>query len=128
MLNEGYNIHQIAAKFNTTFNTLKTYFSDVLIKKPSTFKRETFEEYIKRGGCVTRTLKNMILRENLREYKCNICGNPGIWNGKKLTLELHHLDGNHLNTNLSNLVFICPNCHSQTENYKFTNKKHKMED
>jgi predicted amidophosphoribosyltransferase len=38
-----------------------------------------------------------------------------------ISLELHHLDGNSYNHILSNLIILCPNCHSQYD--KLTNKK-----
>ena len=31
--------------------------------------------------------------------------------------QLHHIDGDNTNNELSNLQILCPNCHSQTENY-----------
>ena len=59
------------------------------------------------------------LRESLlaiRQYKCEKCGNTE-WLGKEIPLEVHHIDGDRLNNELSNLKLLCPNCHSQTENY-----------
>jgi transposase-like protein len=32
-------------------------------------------------------------------------------------MQLHHIDGNNKNNSLDNLQMLCPNCHSQTENY-----------
>jgi len=57
-------------------------------------------------------LKAKILKENLIEYKCAKC-NRSVWQGKQLSLHLHHIDGDHYNNDLSNLKFLCPNCHSQ---------------
>lgn len=54
--------------------------------------------------------------------KCNCCGLTS-WNGKSLTLEVNHKDGNAANNVLENLEFLCPNCHSQTETYKARNKE-----
>ena len=34
-----------------------------------------------------------------------------------LVIQLHHIDGNRDNNSLDNLQMLCPNCHSQTENY-----------
>ena len=51
-----------------------------------------------------------------RGYKCEICGIKE-WNGKDLTCELHHNDGNRGNNRLENLTIVCPNCHSQTPNH-----------
>jgi 5-methylcytosine-specific restriction endonuclease McrA len=39
------------------------------------------------------------------------------WLGKDITLELHHVDGNRFNNELSNLQILCPNCHSLTPNH-----------
>lgn len=48
-----------------------------------------------------------------REYACEDCGNKGEWNGKKIALQIDHVDGNHFNNKSENLCFLCPNCHSQ---------------
>ena len=70
------------------------------------------------------SLKKRLIEEGIKEYKCE---NPecGIseWNGKELPLELHHIDGNHYNNNLSNLQLLCPNCHAQTEFFRGRKKK-----
>ena len=66
-------------------------------------------------------LKKRILKEGLLEYKCTKCGNTGTWNGKELTLQLEHKNGIHNDHRLSNLEFLCPNCHSQTDTYSGRN-------
>lgn len=42
--------------------------------------------------------------------------------GKPIVLELHHKNGNTHDHRLENLEILCPNCHSQTDNWKFKNK------
>lgn len=66
------------------------------------------------------TLLNAIKNENTLEYICQICKNTGIYNLKPLILQIDHIDGNWKNNLITNLRFLCPNCHSQTENYGFT--------
>ena len=61
-------------------------------------------------------LKTRLVKEGLKEYKCECCG-ISEWNGKPLTLQLHHINGIHNDNRLSNLQLLCPNCHSQIENF-----------
>lgn len=49
--------------------------------------------------------------------QCECCGIKN-WNNKALTFQLHHKDGNDKNNKLDNLILLCPNCHSQTDNYR----------
>lgn len=78
-------------------------------------KYKTAEEYAKKEGPVKGwILKNKLIRDGLREDKCEICGIT-YWQGVHLPLELHHKDGNHYNNNLDNLQILCPNCHSIQE-------------
>lgn len=69
-------------------------------------------------------LLNKLVENNIKEYKCEECG-ISEYNGKPLRLELHHKDGNKMNNKLENLEMLCPNCHSQTDNFRFKNRKHK---
>lgn len=41
---------------------------------------------------------------------------------KPVNVELEHIDGNSSNNNLSNLILLCPNCHSCTPTYKSKNR------
>lgn len=56
-----------------------------------------------------------------RGYLCEVCG-ISTWNNREIKLECDHIDGDHSNNNIKNLRLICPNCHSQTNNYKNKNK------
>jgi len=58
-------------------------------------------------------LKDRLVKEGYKKYVCEICGNAGIWDGEPLSLELHHINGNHFDHRLENLQFLCPNCHTQ---------------
>lgn len=62
-------------------------------------------------------LKEKIIKENLLPYKCQKCGCDGHWQDGIISLQLHHKDGNHQNDDLSNLEFLCPNCHSLTDSW-----------
>lgn len=53
------------------------------------------------------------------EPKCAICG----YDEEKFLLEVHHIDENHSNNSLDNLIILCPICHR-----KLTSKKYKLID
>ena len=67
-------------------------------------------------------LKERLVKENVLEYKCNICG-INSWNNKELSLQLDHINGVNNDHRLENIRFLCPNCHSQTDTYAGKNIK-----
>lgn len=71
------------------------------------------------------TIKRYIIKHGIIEYKCSIkeCGNIGEHLGRRLSLQLDHIDGDNSNNQLSNLRFLCPNCHSQTDTFGSKNIK-----
>lgn len=74
-------------------------------------------------GYSTSHLHDKLLKEGVKEYKCEKCG-ISEWFGQRIPIELHHIDGNHNNNSLDNLIFLCPNCHSITDNFKSKKMKH----
>ena len=67
---------------------------------------------------------------HIRHYLCdkynNKCAKCG-WNMVNpftgiCPLEIEHIDGNYMNNSESNLILLCPNCHSLTATYKGANK------
>lgn len=93
-------------------------------KGHSNTKKYTLDEILCENSSYKNisTLKLRLINENKLKYECAICGNPGVWNNKPLTLQLDHINGQHLDHRLENLRFICPNCHSQTETFSGKNK------
>ncbi len=61
-------------------------------------------------------LKDRLVAEGLKEYRCECCG-LSEWMNKPISLQLHHINGIHNDNRLSNLQLLCPNCHSQTGNF-----------
>ena len=78
-------------------------------------KYKTAEEYIQSSCVKSHILKQKLIRDGIKENKCEICG-YSEWLGQPIPLELHHKDGNHYNNNLDNLQVICPNCHALQPN------------
>lgn len=71
------------------------------------------------------TLKKYLLEFNYLENKCYECGITNTYNGLPISLQVHHKDGNNKNNVRDNLTFLCPNCHSQTDNFTGRNIKNK---
>lgn len=57
------------------------------------------------------------------EYICSLCGIGPEWNGQLLVLQVDHKNGINWDHRPHNVRFLCPNCHSQTENFCVKNKK-----
>jgi len=66
-------------------------------------------------------VKDRIVKNNLLDYKCVKCGIDN-WCGESIVLDLDHINGNNRDNRLTNLRYLCPNCHSQTDTYKGRNK------
>ena len=63
------------------------------------------------------SVKKLVFKLGLKENKCEICG-ISEWQGKRIECELHHINGNSTDNRLENLQILCPNCHSQTDNFR----------
>ena len=59
----------------------------------------------------------------IKDYTCEVCGIKE-WNEQEVPLELHHMDGDLANNGDDNLQVVCPNCHSQTHNFRGRNSKY----
>ncbi len=81
--------------------------------------------FIENSTCNRTNIRSKIIKHNLIPYECSKCKNKGDWLNEKLSLQLEHINGIGNDHRLSNLTFLCPNCHSQTKT--FAGKKNRKE-
>jgi hypothetical protein len=61
------------------------------------------------------TLKPHLLKE--RGHKCERC-HKSEWQGYKIPIEIHHVNGDKTKNDYDNLQLLCPNCHFLTDNFR----------
>lgn len=126
------SISGLAKKCNSTRPTISKYLNLLNIKV--NFKVSS-KNYVGKGYDIekilegkypqypTSKLRKRLIEGGYKENKCEICGCPGEWNGKPLTLQVDHINGINNDHRLKNLRLLCPNCHSQTKTFGSKNIK-----
>lgn len=118
----GLSVRQCAARFGFS---LASWHSAVkrgaVIARP---QEMALEELLVRGRVQTnRThLKTRLLKAGLKVNRCEHCG-ISEWQGRPLSLQLHHVNGDGADNRLANLELLCANCHSQTPTYGAKGKR-----
>ncbi|MGP3635352.1 HNH endonuclease signature motif containing protein [Streptomyces sp. 24-1644] len=83
--------------------------------------RRTPEVILQRLPTGSARAKTVLLRRALDEtgmaHACSECGLGDVWQGKRLVLEIDHINGDRLDNRRVNLRYLCPSCHSQTANF-----------
>lgn len=94
--------------------------------KPGVYRKDE-EIFIENSPVDQTTLRRRYLSGNFTEYKCAICGQEPIWNGKELNLTLDHKNGHNHDDRLENLRWVCPNCDRQLSTFAGKNIVKKKE-
>lgn len=72
--------------------------------------------FVKNSSAPTSKVKKRLLKNSLKEDKCEECGIIN-WRNKPITIQLHHINGDNTDNRLENLQMLCPNCHTQTDSF-----------
>ncbi|MFF4100343.1 HNH endonuclease [Streptomyces sp. NPDC001903] len=59
----------------------------------------------------TKTLRRALHEIGVPEC-CDRCGTPPVWQGRPMTLEIDHVNGDWSDDRRENLRLLCPNCHA----------------
>ena len=85
--------------------------------------KRPIEDYLNnKYSILSHRLKERLLKEGLKTHQCEKCS-LSEWLGLKIPLELHHINGHSSDNSILNLMLLCPNCHSFTDNYRGKNIK-----
>ena len=86
-------------------------------------EKYTLEQILIKNSPITqKVLRGYVERHKVIPYKCEVCGCDGHWQNGIISLELDHIDGDNTNNEISNLHYLCPNCHALTKTYRGKNK------
>jgi|GEM_PF-214559 len=83
--------------------------------------RRSADHILRHRAPGSRRERTTFLRRALDEKKvprrCTECGLGDTWQGRRLVLEIDHINGDRLDSRLANLRYLCPSCHSQTRTF-----------
>lgn len=127
IVNESNSLSDVLRKLGksvsgTSLKILKNKLSEYginfsFLKEKEVCKRSLDEILVENSTyCNSFHLLERLIKEGVKEYKCECCG-INEWNGKQIKLQLHHKNGKHSDNRKENLQILCPNCHTQTENW-----------
>lgn len=71
----------------------------------------------------TSHLKERLYNDGLKDRCCELCGQGEIWNGKRMSLILDHINGVNNDNRLENLRIVCPNCNATLDTHCGKNKR-----
>lgn len=142
MSQRALNAHQVAHKdgnrYSVTRKTSPDTFTCINCGSTKKFSHQQFNKFCS-NTCFNEhqkisstkkiesgeVLSFHLMRKYLLETRgmCEECGITDTYNGKPITLQCDHINGDNDNHSLNNLRLLCPNCHSQTHTWCGRNKK-----
>jgi hypothetical protein len=116
----GFGYRSIFSVVKISWETVKDWVAGIHVdRKKAHRKAMRRRRATKTSGLKTRhSIMKVLIRT--RGRRCSKCG-ISRWRGRRICLEVHHMNGVRNDNADENVCLLCPNCHSQTPTWK--NKK-----
>jgi hypothetical protein len=96
------------------------------LRKNLTDKKKDLSEILTENSSYGRGhLKERLYNEGLKKRCCELCGQSEIWNGKKMSLILDHINGVWDDNRIENIRIVCPNCNATLDTHCGKNLSYK---
>jgi len=99
-------------KYINLYSIDNSHFKDNKSNSVFRDKIETVDILVENSTYQTTHLKNRLYKEGLKQRKCELCGQGEMWEGKKMSLILDHINGVNNDNRIENLRIVCPNCNA----------------
>lgn len=107
-------------KYINEYNIDITHFIEAVSTKEYKFKRyNNLNEILIEDSpyASTNNLKKLLYNKKLKHRECELCGQNELWQGKKISLILDHINGKRNDNRLENLRIVCPNCNATLDTH-----------
>ena len=129
--NTASSMAEAASKFDINFQTFRKYAKELGVWNPNQSGSGQLKSKADGNGKYalsdilegkyphysSHKLRLRLIKSGLKQDVCEECGQSNVYNGKPLSMQLDHINGDHYDHALKNLRIMCPNCHTQTSTH-----------
>ena len=121
---EGYNLKTVRRKLDEFGINYSHFTGKAWNKNPDNpvYKGKYLPNLCEHSNLSSSNTKELVYKLGLKENRCEKCG-ISTWQNALIVCELHHINGDSTDNRIENLQILCPNCHSQTDNFRSRNRK-----
>lgn len=118
-----YTINKYIKLYNLDISHFDQYYQNDVSRFPKEKEIPLNQILIENSNYSRKNLKKRLYKENLKQHKCEFCGQDENWNGKHMSLILDHINGIWNDNRLENLRIVCPNCNATLDTHAGKNIK-----